>query len=1303
MLPRIFKGVYHFTVYAIGILVLTAAVLVTLIRLLLPDIGIYRGEVEAWVSNYMGYPVVIRTLDATWEGWVPYLELSDIDLLNRAGTTPITRFDSATIRIAPLATLLKRHIVPKQLTVKGFELAIARLSSGALYVEGINFGEVQATSFQDNELAEWLFNQEKLKIEDAKIEWIDIYHQQDPILLTDVNLQLRSDGKRLQAEGAAQLPGHFGKTMDFSFDASGNLLSTDWSGELYLSGHDINPDNWYSAYRPEFINFKGGKADIKVWSTWQQTKLATLEGELKYNDFETVAGNKQLHIKELDYRFFGERTSDKGWQFHLKLNQLLTANGNWPQANLTISASRPDKDSKYSYSTSFDYLKLDDLSPFISNLSFIPDTVKKELASFSIEGQLREGKLIYDPAKPVSERFQFDTRFENINADLGKDMPALSNMSGHLYGYLDKGVLSLDTRSTELNLEMFNIKSLQLNSLKGEVSWIKNTDEWSLNARHLNLENEDISAELTGLIRKPLAEESSPFVDLIVNLGEADLEQLASYLPYTSRFKFRDWMQKRVVGGRLSSGTALIRGDLSDFPFDEHSGRFQLIANTANATLDYSEYWPPVDNIAAEIVIDGREMRANIGSGQIFDANISAAEAVIPDIFVKEKDLSIDGRIHGVTRDLTLFIEQSPLNKDKGLNEISRSLHGGQIAMSLALDIPIKQVGKTPVIDGTLQLSDSTLKSGINNLQLDSVGGEVSFTRDSVDSESMNATFAGNPVELSISGSKQDKENPPAIKVHGMGNNEFVADRLLEYFPALSSMENYLRGRMLGEAEWHMTLSSVPGQPGSKKLEISSDLNGLEIDFPAPVGKPEYRKKLFKVTSYLGAPKPSAIQLDYANVLHAELMMDENKKLQTINLQVGTKDKSTNQKPGLHIAGAVEELAATQWWEVIKERTQSKNSSNESILDKGISINLSVAALELMKHRFRNVELSIHRPEKIWNFNLLGENIEGDILIPSEGEQNKQITFQLEKLKMGREQQQYTEGDAEKLNPADIPAIAGTVKQLEFNNFQMGSMDLQTQAIEGGLSVEKITFTKPGLFISGLGTWSNNATEGQSRFEFDLQSDEMVTMLETFDYKQSPVKKGETTLSLKASWPGSPMDYSLEKLSGTLDMQISKGHLLDVNPSAGRLFGLFSLQTLSRRLTLDFSDIFGKGMAFDAIEGSFDIDNGNAYTNDLTMRGPSANVAISGRTGLSEQDYDQIVTVTPQFSDNLPVAGVFLGPVGIGLGAVFYLAGQMFDSVHDGIDKLLQFQYTITGSWNQPVIEKIKTQKNDQQLSEAAS
>ena len=108
MLSRIIKALYHFTFYTVAVIVLIAAVSVSLIRLALPDIGEYRGEIEAWVSHYMGFPVVIRSIDATWKGWTPHLYLTDIDLLNKAGTKPITRFDHARISLNPIATVIKR-------------------------------------------------------------------------------------------------------------------------------------------------------------------------------------------------------------------------------------------------------------------------------------------------------------------------------------------------------------------------------------------------------------------------------------------------------------------------------------------------------------------------------------------------------------------------------------------------------------------------------------------------------------------------------------------------------------------------------------------------------------------------------------------------------------------------------------------------------------------------------------------------------------------------------------------------------------------------------------------------------------------------------------------------------------------------------------------------------------------------------------------------------------------------------------------------------------------------------------------
>ena len=110
----------------------------------------------------------------------------------------------------------------------------------------------------------------------------------------------------------------------------------------------------------------------------------------------------------------------------------------------------------------------------------------------------------------------------------------------------------------------------------------------------------------------------------------------------------------------------------------------------------------------------------------------------------------------------------------------------------------------------------------------------------------------------------------------------------------------------------------------------------------------------------------------------------------------------------------------------------------------------------------------------------------------------------------------------------------------------------------------------------------------------------------------------------------------MEKIEGQLDMKISEGQFLDINPSAGRLFGLLSIQALPRRLTLDFSDLFDEGFSFDTIEGNFSIQQGHAYTNNLEMLGPSADIYVSGRTGLSTEDYDQIATVTPKISSGLP-------------------------------------------------------------------
>ena len=126
--------------------------------------------------------------------------------------------------------------------------------------------------------------------------------------------------------------------------------------------------------------------------------------------------------------------------------------------------------------------------------------------------------------------------------------------------------------------------------------------------------------------------------------------------------------------------------------------------------------------------------------------------------------------------------------------------------------------------------------------------------------------------------------------------------------------------------------------------------------------------------------------------------------------------------------------------------------------------------------------------------------------------------------------------------------------------------------------------------------------------------------------------------------------------------------------TTGRLLGLLVVPDLPRRLQGDFSDLFEDGFAYKQIEGNFNIEHGNAYTNDLTLDGSQARIEIAGRTGLADEDYDQLITVTPKVSENLPLMPI-------------WLVEKALDQ--EVLNKLFAYQYTVTGSWEDPAVTRV--------------
>jgi uncharacterized protein YhdP len=235
--------------------------------------------------------------------------------------------------------------------------------------------------------------------------------------------------------------------------------------------------------------------------------------------------------------------------------------------------------------------------------------------------------------------------------------------------------------------------------------------------------------------------------------------------------------------------------------------------------------------------------------------------------------------------------------------------------------------------------------------------------------------------------------------------------------------------------------------------------------------------------------------------------------------------------------------------------------------------------------------------------------------------------------------------------------------------------------------------------LSASGLWQPPRL-GTERTELDVKVDvkDVGTYLARFGQPDA-VAKGTATLEGAVRWSGPVHRIDYGSLSGHLALKAAKGQFMKVDPGVGRLLGVLSLQSLPRRVTLDFRDIFSDGFAFDSIIGSAKIASGVAVTDDLAMAGPAASVAITGRADLAKETQDLTVRVVPTIGDSIAVAAgvVLLNPI-IGAGAL--LAQRL---LRDPLGQMLAYEYRVTGSWAEPKVIRVRAPHPQDAESEAGA
>jgi uncharacterized protein YhdP len=179
------------------------------------------------------------------------------------------------------------------------------------------------------------------------------------------------------------------------------------------------------------------------------------------------------------------------------------------------------------------------------------------------------------------------------------------------------------------------------------------------------------------------------------------------------------------------------------------------------------------------------------------------------------------------------------------------------------------------------------------------------------------------------------------------------------------------------------------------------------------------------------------------------------------------------------------------------------------------------------------------------------------------------------------------------------------------------------------------------------------------------------------------VRAGRATLQGKIGWNGPPSRLDYATLSGEMKLEASKGQFLKIDPGAGKLLGLISLQSLPRRFTLDFGDVFSQGFAFDSISGNMIVKSGVMRTDRLQIDGPSARVVMRGEADLKNETQHLNVTVQPDLGASAALGVAIINPLA-------GIATLLADKILQGpLNKVFSFEYLVTGKWDDPKVERI--------------
>ncbi|AMC33742.1 YhdP family protein [Janthinobacterium sp. B9-8] len=1208
----------------------------------LPRLDSYRPWLVQKLATATASQIEIGRLSGGWRGIHPFVRVDDF----KVHTAQQPGLQLASVE-ADLSwwTLLRGELLFSRLATEAPHLTLRRNTAGDVFVAG--FQLKAGADNKDNRFMNWLLAQGELNIRDGQLSWLDEQGRAGVQVFSGLDVEIKQRFGRHRFDISFLPPPALAGAVVLSGHWRGNDVGEwrAWSGQLKLDLPRVDLKQLSASLPQEaqWFTYLAGVGGVRATLSFAQATIQKVDAQLKLSQVSAVWPNapQALLLPVFDGGFIWK--DDQGQQsLRLKAARIASSGGDLCRG----CQAEYQRDASGKQSLEGSALRLDGLGALSAWLpaSFQDAGFKGQIDKFSASWQ-----------GPWQKASQYSLQIAAKDLELALPQLGLPQLSGvDLNAKLNQtsGKASFSSRDLSLTIPSQFLEPLHFNRAAFAASWQRAAKGWMVEIPQAELANADTDLRAKAQYRWP--GHGLGYLNLKGDIRELQAKRAYLYLPRAVGDETLAWLKTSLLSGKAMKGQAEVRGNLEQFPFRHpKEGLFRITADAKDVALFYADGWPSIEHIDAALDFHGAGMNIRASKGKIFAADLRQVDVSIADMDVAAPLLKVKGNAAGATSDFLHFIRQSPVRESAAGFIDDLSAEGkGDLALQLALPLDGPESSK---LAGEYHFAGNKLDFGVAVPLLTKAEGRIAFTEHSVTIKDAQAQGLGGLVKLSGASNAQ---GILSLNMNGQAEMQDVAERYTLPF----------KSRLRGKVPYQATLNAGQQQ---YTLSLQSSLQGVEIDLPAPLAKSSHEIRVMRLRLSGGSQMPAQLEWAYERLVQAQLQLGSGLHGQIV---LGAGALPAMPKAGLSVTGGLPELNLQNWLDL---RDELKiNQSNTSATP--MTIDLRFARLAAWGKRLNDVRIRAQgQSDSQWKGSLDSQELAGqfDWL----GQDKGKLKSRLSKLWLPFQ----TSGATAPSSPLQyLPALDLEVSDFRYKNIQLGKLDVDAVQQGDNWRLNGVNISNPDGRLNMNGIWGK--APGRISGHFAIETENLGKLLTRLGVPDT-MRRAPAKLSGDVAWDGELFPPDLSTLQGKLRVDVEAGQFAKIDPGVGRLLSILSLQSLARRVQLDFRDVFSEGFEFDSIRGDSVIDRGVARTDNLVIAGPAAQVLFRGDANFMAATQNMRVRIVPVIGDSVAVATTIINPV---IGVATFLLQRVFK---DPLGQLVAYEYDITGSMLDPQIKSVSS------------